>query len=363
MSRIVYSLIAILALASCEKPVPKQLPPHLVSTVKPHIADVPLYVDYTGHLVAKTTVSVRSQVSGELVAQYFEEGQTVKKGDLLLVIDPRPYEAALAQAKGALHETIASLNYAKETAERYGPLLKQEFISQLSYDQYVTNVLVDEALLEQNKAQIETAQINLGYCFIEAPMDCVTGKLYVKTGNYVDASANTELTVLNQIQPILVDFYVPETDLFTIQERAKKSPIELIVYPEPTHKRSFKGTLTLINNQINTSTGSVLLEGTLPNEEGLLWAGHFVDVRLILENKKGALLLPTDAVMIGQKGHYVFVVGSDSTVAVKNVKIGQRYDDKNILIESGLEPTDQVVTEGQLNLYPGMKVEISNESL
>ncbi len=355
-------ILFLLFLASCATPPPPPLPPHLVSTVMPKVADVPLYVDYTGHLEAITSVSVQSQVSGTLVGQYFIEGQRVTKGDLLLVIDPRPYEAALAQAKGVLEQTLASLHYAEETTTRYTPLVKQEFISQLDYDQYVTNVLVDEAVLTQNKAQLETAQINLGYCFIEAPMDCVTGKLYVKPGNYVDSNSNTELTLLNQIHPIHVDFSVPETDLFTIQEYAKKGTLELLIYPEPSHKKVFKGDLTLINNQVNTSTGAVLMEGTLPNEEGLLWSGHFVDVRLILEQQKGVLLLPPDAVMIGQNGHYVFVVKEDLTIDVKNVKIGQRYDDTSISIESGLLATDRVVTEGQLDLYPGMKVKLQGGS-
>jgi multidrug efflux system membrane fusion protein len=313
-------------------------------------------------MTAKISVKVLSQVSGEIVGQYFVEGQRVNKGDLLLVIDPRPYQAALQQAKGALQQTLASLQYAKETTMRYGPLVKQEFISQLNYDQYVTNVLVDEAMVIQNKAQIETAQINLGYCYIEAPMDCVTGQLVVKPGNYVNSGANTQLTTLNQIQPILVDFYVPETDLFTIQEKQAQGKLKLIVYPEPSHQRGFKGDLTLINNQVNTGTGALLLEGTLSNEESLLWPGHFVDVRLILDEVKGAILLPNDAVMVGQKGHYVFVVKPDSTVEAKTVKVGQRYGELMISIESGIAPTDIVVTEGQLTLYPGMKVQIKGGS-
>jgi len=349
--------LGILWLAGCAK-APPPPPLHLVSVTKPLVCDVPYYVDYIGHLVAKTSVTVMAQVSGNIVAQYFEEGQEVKKGDLLLVIDPRPFEAQLSQAEFTLAQTLATLHYDEETTYRYGPLAKQEFISQLNYDQYVTNVLVDEAVVGQNKAALETAKINLGYCYIEAPMDVVTGKLQVKPGNYVDANANTDLVLLNQIQPMLVDFYVPETDLFTIQQRQKEGKLELIVYPDAAHKHAYKGDLTLIDNQVNTGTGAILLEGTLPNEEKLLWPGHFVDVRLILEEKKGALLLPNEAVMVGQKGHYVFVVKEDSTVEVRPVKVSQRYEDKYISIESGITATDLIVTEGQLTLYPGMHVTI-----
>jgi membrane fusion protein, multidrug efflux system len=351
-------LLSLLWIAGCKKTPPPSPPAHAVSVTKPLVCDVPSYVDYIGHMVAKTNVEVMAQVSGNIVAQYFEEGQEVKKGDLLLVIDPRPFEAALAKAEATLAQTYATLHYDKETTTRYAPLVQQDFISQLNYDQYITNVLVDEAVIGQNKADLETAQIDLGYCYIIAPMDCVTGKLQVKTGNYVDANANTQLTLLNQIQPILVDFYVPETDLFTIQEKQRNGSLKLIVYPDPAHKRAFNGKLTLIDNQVNTSTGAILLEGTLPNEEKILWPGHFVDVRLILDEKKGALLLPSEAVMIGQKGRYVYVVKPDSTIEARSVKAGQVYENKYTSIESGITANDSIVIEGQLNLYPGMKVQV-----
>lgn len=351
-------LCSLLWLTSCEKAAPPAPPPHLVSVTTPVVKDVPVYVDYIGHMVAKTNVTVMSQVSGNIIAQYFVEGQEVKQGDLLLVIDPRPFQAALAKAEGTLAQTLATLHYDEETTYRYGPLVQQDFISQLNYDQYVTNVRVDEAVIAQNRADLETAKINLGYCFIEAPMDCVTGKLQVKTGNYVDANASTDLVLLNQIQPILVDFDVPETDLFTLQEKQRNGELKIYVYPDPAHKHVFEGKLTLIDNQVNTSTGTVLFEGTLSNEEKILWPGHFVDVRVILDEKKGALLLPNDAVMIGQKGQYVYVVKADSTIEMRNVKVGQRYGENHMSIETGIKVGEQIVTEGQLNLFPGMKVEI-----
>lgn len=353
-------LCLLFSIPSCKKaPLPTP-PPHEVSVVQPIVKDVPVYVDYIGHMVAKISVNVMAQVSGNLTGQYFVEGQDVKQGDLLLVIDPRPFEANLAKAKAVLEENIAKLHYDEDVVVRNTPLVKEDFISQINFDNYVTQVLVDEATIAQNKADIETAQINLGYCYITAPMDCVTGKLQVKPGNYIDANSSTELTILNQIRPILVDFWVPETDIFTIQERQKEGMLQLIVYPDPAHKYAFPGELTLIDNQVNTNTGALLLEGTLPNPDKVLWAGHFVDVRLILSTQKDALLIPSESVMIGQNGHYVYVVNADSTVNVKNVKIGQRYDDKFTSIESGISSEDQIVVGGQLNLYPGMKVEIKN---
>ncbi|MES2121186.1 MAG: efflux RND transporter periplasmic adaptor subunit [Chlamydiota bacterium] len=352
------ALFGMITVAGCKSAPPPPPPAHAVSVITPMLRNVPVYVDYIGHMVAKTSVQVRAQVSGNIVAQYYVEGSRAKQGDLLVVIDPRPFEANLAKAQATLEQTYANLEYAKDVTYRYAKLVQEDFVSQLNYDQYVTNMVALEAQLNQNKADIETAKINLGYCYITAPMNCITGKLQVKTGNYVDAGANTELTLLNQIQPILVDFWVPETDLLTIQERQQQGTLKLLVYPEPSHKHCFTGELTLIDNQINTGTGAVLLEGTLKNEDGLLWAGHFVDVRLIIGEQKDALLVPNDAVMVGQNGSYAYVVTSDMTIATRNLKIGQRYEDKYISIVSGLNADDQVVTQGQRNLYPGMKVRI-----
>jgi multidrug efflux system membrane fusion protein len=321
------------------------------------VKDVPLYREYVGHVVANINVQLMSQASGIIVEQRFVEGQDVKKGDLLLIIDPRPYQASLQKADAELAQTYASLKFNQEKTMRYASLVQKDFVSQLDYDQYVTNVLTDEAMIQQNKASIEQAQINLGYCYITAPMDCVTGKLQVKPGNYVDAMASTVLTTLNQIQPILIDFSVPETDLLLIQEQQKNGNLTLYAYPEPTHKCSFEGELTLINNQVNTNTGSLLLEGTFANEERMLWPGHFVDVDVILGTQKNTLLLPTEAIMVGQSGNYVYIVKSNSTIEMRPVTIGQTYDQMTAVL-TGITAQDKVVTQGQLNLYPGMKVEI-----
>lgn len=346
--------------ASCSKPQPKPTPPHMVSVVEPSVCTVPIYREYVGHVVANINVDLMSQASGVITEQRFVEGQEVKRGDLLLVIDPRPYEAALAKAEAELAQTYASLQFNREKTTRYASLVQKDFVSQLDYDQYVTSVMEDEAHIRQNEAQIEQAKINLGYCYITAPMDCVTGKLQVKPGNYVDAMANTVLTTLTQIQPILIDFFVPETDLLMIQEQQQKGNLTLYAYPDPSHKHKFKGELTLINNQVNTQTGSILLEGTFANEEKLLWPGHFIDIRLILGEQKNALLVPTEAIMVSQSGHYVFIVTAKSLVEKRMVKVGQKYDTMTSLL-TGITEKDRVVTQGQLNLYPGMKVEIKEQ--
>ncbi|MBY0529040.1 MAG: efflux RND transporter periplasmic adaptor subunit [Rhabdochlamydiaceae bacterium] len=353
---------ALFAVASCQKKVPTPPPPPKVIVTTPVVQDVPVWLQYIGNLVPNISVQIMGQVSGILTEQHFVEGQDVKQGDLLLVIDPRPYEAALLKAEAQLEQTIASLDYAKETTQRYAKLVEQDFISQLNYDSYVTNVLSDQAIIEQNKADIATAKINLGYCYITAPMDGVTGLLQIKPGNYVNASADSVLTVLNQIQPCLVNFYVPETDLYTIQKKQREQPVKIEVFLDSAHTVSYEGTLTLIDNQVNSGTGAILMQGTLPNEDKLLWPGNFVDVRVHIDEKKGALLLPTPAVLVGQSGHYVYVVNANSEIEMKPVQIGQRHEELTV-VYSGITVNDKVVTEGQLNLYPGLKVAITTQAL
>lgn len=351
-------LATLLSMAGCGKAPQRPPAPHQVTVTKPSQCNLPLYLDYTGHVTPFISVDVMAQVSGILTSQFFVQGQEVEQGDLLLVIDPRPYEAALAKAEGELSQTFANLDYARETTKRYATLVQEDFISQLDYDQYVTNVLTDEAMIKQNQADIETAKINLGYCFIHAPMNCVTGQLQVKPGNYINANSGTNLVTLNQIQPIYVDFYVPETDLITIQMKQMKNKLKLQAFPESSHTQMFEGELTLIDNQVNEATGSILMEGTFSNAEKLLWPGHFVDVRVILDELSAALVIPTQSLLVGQTGHYVYVVKADNTVEKRDVKIGQRHGERTV-IYSGVTPDDQVVVEGQLNIYSGMKVAIT----
>ena len=190
-------------------------------------------------------------------------------------------------------------------------------------------MISDEAIIKQNQADVETAKIDLGYCYITSPVNGVTGKLTVKPGNYVAATANTALTIVNQIQPILVDFSVPENDLSLIREQQRLGRLKMYVHTDPDHVETFEGTLTLIDNQVNTGTGAILLEGTLPNDDKKLWPGHFVDVRLFVGEQQDALLLPSQAIMVGQSGPYVYLMKADGTIEMRAITVGeniQRYD-------------------------------------
>ncbi|MDR2539645.1 MAG: efflux RND transporter periplasmic adaptor subunit [Chlamydiales bacterium] len=341
---------------SCQKK-PQVAKPHEVVATRALKQTVQVYKDYVGTITAKSSIQVRAQVSGTLVGQYFMEGQFVRKGDLLLVIDPRPYQASLDKAKAEYFQTLTQLKLAEDTLQRYAKLAAQDYISQLNYDQYVAHFLEQKAVVGQSVADLENAKIHLQYCYIHSPIDAITGKLQFKPGNHVDMNQDATLTLLNQIDPILVDFSVPESDLFTIQKCSQKSFLKLYIFPTLERATSFEGQLTFIDNQINTKTGTVLLEGTLNNHDYLLWPGHFVNVRLVLEEKE-SLILPSEAIRVGQNGCYVYTINQNMEIETRSVIIGQRYENGTTSIESGISTHDILVAQGLLDLYPGKKVHI-----
>ena len=348
-------------IASCSSPAPKKPPLPSVTVIQPKISDVPIYLEYPGHIEAYKTVNLQAQVSGDLTGMYFEEGQEVKKGQLLFTIDDRPYQAALAKAEAALRGSIAALKYSKETVSRYTDLAKEKFVSQLNYDEYVTNSLEHDASMQANLAELDTARINLSYCTLSAPMDSVAGKKEIDIGNFISVGEQTPLIVLNQIDPVFAAFYVPDVDLPIIQTMQLKSgPLSTEIYLNGEKSESFKGTLTLIDNLVDQATGSIFMKATIPNSEKDLWPGEFVDVRIILSTQKNAILLPSQAIQLGQKGYFTFVINKENKAELRLVEIGQRYDEY-ISIVSGIEPEDTVVLNGQLNLTSGDQVLILSE--
>lgn len=349
----------LLLAASCGKPPPATLPPPPVTMVRPIICDVDLYNDYVGHTQANLTVEVRAQVSGVITSKYFEEGQDVNAGDLLFTIDDRPYVAALNKAEAALAQNLARLNLAEETVRRYTDLVKQNYISQLNFDQYVTDAKVDTATIKENIAEIETAKVNLSYCRITAPMDCTTGVLQIYPGNYINAGGQNEIITLNQISPIQAIFFVPEKDLQNIQFLQRKKALKTTVFLYDNQEHGYEGELAVIDNQVNANTGSIQFKALLPNKDKALWPGQFVVVRLILGHKKNAILIPSRTIQMGQSGPYVFVIKSDNTVEMQRVIEGQRQGDYTI-IEQGIDGGEQIVLDGQLNLSPGVKVSVKN---
>lgn len=356
-------LLALLLLCLCgcsKKPLPPP-PPISVATAQAVTCDVPIFYDYVGHVTAYNTVSIVPQVEGYLTNVYFEQGQEVKEGDLLCTIDVRPYEASLSQAQAQLAQTIAALRYSKDAVERYAQLVQDDFVSQLDFDSYVTNVLSDEAIIKQNLAQIETAKLNLGYCYMRAPMDAVAGLQLVDVGNFIPAGNSNPVVTINQIQPIYTEFTIPEDDLPRIRKLQAQKPLPVRVFVEGDENQSHNGELTFIDNQVNENTGSITLEATLPNEDKSLWPGQFASVRVFLGSLNNAIVVPSQAVQVGQNGAYVFVVKEDMSVEMRLIKKGERIGEY-MVVTSGLSDKEIVVTEGQVNLVSTSKVTIQNQN-
>lgn len=356
MYRLIVCLLIVVT--SCHKKSEEVKTPRFqVEVVKPTVRDVELFKTYVGNVQPYVQVEVQAQVEGELTGYYFTEGEMIKAGDLLFTIDSRPFKAQLLKAEAALAQSLAGLRYAKDVAKRNAPLAVDDYVSQQQYDEYVTQVMSYQAQVKENEADIETAKINISYCNIHSPIDAVTGKLQIQVGNLIKNAESTPLITLNQITPIYAYFSVPQKDLPKIMELHRKEPLRVSAFLEGDESRPYAGALDLIDNQVNDQTGSIWLRGVFPNETQMLWPGEFVSVHLYTEARDGAILVPTEALSLGQKGSYLFVIKSDNTSEIRYVQVGQRIGDMT-LIEKGIDPSEQVVVKGQLNLGNGTPVQI-----
>lgn len=348
-------LALLLVLSACAKEPTIPPPPPFVTVGTVECGDMPIYLQYVGHVRAYNNANIRAQASGIILKQYYNSGEEVREGDILVKIDERPYEASLAKAEAELAQNIANYRIAQEKAERYARLAQQEYVSQLDYDQFVTNVFAQEALVKQSQADVMTAKINLDYCSIRAPFTGIASNLAINVGNYVPVGGTDALLTVNQVKPIKVSFFVPEGDLPKIAQKQLAGPLKVLaILPD---MKPFEGVLTLINNAVDVNTGTILMQALFANDDLLLWPGEFVDVKIELEVRENVAAVPPEAVQIGQDGPYVFVLNDDNTVDIKHVVVGQKNDEA-ILIESGLAEGERVVLEGQINLKPGVQVAI-----
>ena len=351
--------------------------------------NVPVEIQVIGHVEAYTTISLKAQVTGELTKAYFQEGDYVKKGDLLFLIDPRPLQAALnqavanaardeaslGQAQANLARDAAQAQYAEASANRYAQLFQEKVVSRDQSEQFRTTaaaalqlVEADKAAIESakaaigaSKAAVENARVQLAYTEIRSPIDGRTGNFTVKQGNVV--MANTmELCTINQIEPIYVTFGVPEAQLPAIKRYMELG--KLPVHSQPQDDAAGEpetGTLTFVDNAVDMTTGTITLKGTFPNLDRKLWPGQFVRVTLGLTTQGNAVTVPDEAVMTGQNGSYVYVVKADGTADTRNVVAGSRVGQETVIV-SGLRPGETVVTEGQLRLAPGSRVAVRGGS-
>ncbi len=317
---------------------------------------VPVEVTTIGNGEAYTTVNVKSQVDGILQQAYFHEGQDVKKGDVLFTIDPRPFQATLTQYQANLAKDEAQLKNAQEQLQRNEQLYRDGIISKDQYDTFRTNAATLEAVVQADRAAIENAQIQLGYCTIRAPIDGRTGAVMVQPGNLVKNNDVTLVTI-NQISPLYVVFSVPEQYLPEIKREQAQRPlrVEAVIPQDPGHPEW--GELTFVNNTVDAATGTIQLKGAFRNTRKRLWPGQFVNVVLVLASQPHAIVVPSQAVQTGQQGHYVYVVKEDRTVQLVPVVPGPTLNGETV-IAKGLAPGQTVVTDGQLRLFPGAKIEV-----
>ena len=410
-------LVALLAAAGCSDRASgtqrATAPPVPVLVAEAVRRDVPLDVSVIGTVQALTTVGVKSQVSGQVVKVNFTEGQDVKADQLLFTIDPRPFAAALAQAKANvgrdtaqmrqaeaalaqrqaevqqamanLERDQAQLENARVQERRYKTLVEKELVARELYDQFRTNlsalgatVNADRAAVENaraaaqaaeagvenaraviqaDEAMVETANLNVGYTTIRAPMDGRTGNLMLQAGNVVKANDDNPMVVIAQVHPIYVSFAVPQQHLTAIKQYSAAGPVKVRA-TAPGATKPAVGRLTFVNNTVDPTTGTIQLKATFDNAENVLWPGQYVDVVLTLTTQP-AVVVPSQAVQPGQQGPYVFVVTPDLTVQPRPLELGRRLATETI-ITKGLAPGERVVTDGQLRLVPGSRVEIKS---
>jgi multidrug efflux system membrane fusion protein len=321
--------------------------------------NVPLQIKAIGNVEAYNTVSVKSQVNGEISEVFFREGQDVRKGRLLFRIDPRPFEAALRQAESTLARDRAQALNADAESQRYATLSSKGFVSKQEYDRVRTTADALNAVVQADEAAVENARLQLEYTAIMSPIDGRTGAITVQQGNVVKAN-DLPLVTINQITPIYVTFSAPEQDLANIKRFQASGDLHVEASISQSGGRPAAGKLTFIDNKVNTQTGTILLKATFPNQDHALWPGQFVEVLLTLTTERNRTVVPAPAVQTGQQGPFVFVVKDDKTVEMRPVTVARTVD-RWAVIEKGVEPGETVVTDGQLRLVPGAKVEIKNE--
>jgi len=356
-----FLVLTVTLAAGCKEARPRERPrvPVTVATVAQR--SVPNEISAIGSVTPIQAVAVRSQVGGTLVQVGFEEGEDVRAGQILFQIDPRPYEAALEQAQAVLARDLVQLANARQQVTRYEELSRTQMASREQYDQYRTNAEVLAAAVTADSASVRNARLNLEYCTIRARISGRSGGLLVREGNLVRAADAQALVLINQLHPIAVSFAVPQQYLDDVQRYSRDRRLDVIIRSQDDTTQTMAGRLSFINNQVDTTTGTIVLKATFPNSDSRLWPGQFVTVRLILDVQLDVLTIPSQAVVTGQAGSFVYVVNADLSASTRPIAVGRAVGD-DIVVDSGLVAGEQVVTDGQLRLTAGARVELKDTS-
>lgn len=332
-----------------------------VSVAKAERQDVPLWLSGLGTVQASQAVMVRPRVDGTLMQVPVTEGQDVKQGDLLAVIDPRPYKASLDAAVAKRQQDQAQLANAQTDLARYSSLARQDFASRQQVDTQQAQVKQFTAAIAGDEAQVEAAQLNLSYCYITAPFDGRVGLRTVDPGNVVHASDALGIMTLAQIHPIAVTFTLPQEEFPRVNAAMQKEQLSVVALGSDNTTELDRGKLLTADNTIDQATGTIRLKAVFPNDHRQLWPGQFINARLLLTTDKNVLTVPSIAVQHSASGLYVYMVKPDSTVVRQDVQV-QRDDGKVAIIAKGLQPGQPVVTNGQSRLQDGTRVAVNDAS-
>src|SRR2546423_4829617 len=350
--------ISMAAIAACSKNDPPRQPKVPVSVTTVRRTTVPYVVTANGVAEPMQTVAVEAQVNGILQRVNFSEGQSVQAGQVLFQIDPRPYIAVLDQARGQLARDAATAANARRDATRYASLVKEGYVTGSQADQAEAAAVSAAATVAADRANVQKAALDVANCTIRAPISGRTGSLLVRQGNLVKANSNPPLVVINQIQPILVRFSVPQSQFPDIQ-RYYRTGTALLVRATASEGSAvpLEGTLAFVDNNVDSTTGTVLLKARFSNPEGTLWPGQYMNVALQLYVDANALTLPAPAVLTGQQGTYVYTIDTTLTARQRPVQVSRTVDSVSV-IASGLKDGERVIVDGQSRLVPGSKVAI-----
>ncbi|HEY2168717.1 MAG TPA: efflux RND transporter periplasmic adaptor subunit [Candidatus Angelobacter sp.] len=358
------ALLMVLPLAACNRSNvqaagPAGPPAPLVTVVQTTAQDVPQYLDEIGKNVAYESVTVTPQVGGRVTERRFQDGENLKKGQLLFVIDPRPYKAQLDSAQANLAQAKAALDLAKIQFSRDQEVIGTRAISKQDFDTKKNTVDVDQAQVAAAEAALETARLNLEYCYIHSPIDGRAGARLVDAGNVVQANA-TQLLSIQRVDPIYATFTITERDLPEVQKQMARGGLKARVrLPSDPDGGARTGKIEFLDNTVQNGSGTVNLRATISNPDRHFWPGQFVDVKLVLTTEKAAVLVPSEATQISQQGTFVYVVKPDDTAELRPVKLGQRQGEQ-VVVTEGLAANERVVLAGQMLVRPGGKVRIAS---
>ena len=353
------ALAGVLASAACGGNAAKTPPPPPAPVVVGKVVrrTVAVSLHAIGNVESLASVALRSRVAGQLLEAHIARGADVTRGQVLFTIDPAPFRIAVAQAEGQLARDEALLKKAQDDVARYEKLVAKEYVTREQYESATSQAAALAATIQSDRASVEDAKLNLSYCTITAPIDGRAGNITVDAGNLVKANDDTPLVTILQIRPVYVGFSLPEKYLAEVRARSGEHRLEVRAHSRGQTGEGEAGALTFIDNAVDMTTGTIKLKAQFANEDRSLWPGEFVEVELRVSEEADAVVAPTTAIQVGQQGSFVFVVDADGTAQLRPVTVARSIGDESV-IASGLKGGETVITDGQIRVVPGAKVDV-----